>query len=108
MESFNSKLRDELLNRELFYTLLEAQVLTKQYRQTYNRIRLHSSLGYRPPAPETILPSDLNQYQSGMCISGRLTMTARTPRHLISPLGPNWVGTGSAVWRYVHFTLALV
>ena len=39
----------------------------------------------------------LNQYQGGICISGRLTMTARTPRHLISPLGPNWVGTGSAV-----------
>ena len=41
--------------------------------------------------------SDLNQYQGGMCISGRLTMTERTPRHLISPLGPNWVGTDSAV-----------
>ena len=39
----------------------------------------------------------LNQYQGGMCISGRLTMTERTPRHLISPLGPNWVGTDSAV-----------
>ena len=41
--------------------------------------------------------SDLNQYQGGMCISGRLTMTERTPRHLISPLGSNWVGTDSAV-----------
>ncbi len=40
---------------------------------------------------------DLNQYQGGMCISGRLTTTERTPRHLISPLGPNWVGTDSAV-----------
>ena len=39
----------------------------------------------------------LNQYQGGMCISGRLTMTERTPRDLISPLGPNWVGTDSAV-----------
>ena len=39
----------------------------------------------------------LNQYQGGMCISERLTMTERTPRHLISPLGPNWVGTDSAV-----------
>ena len=39
----------------------------------------------------------LNQYQGGMCISGRLTMTERTPRHLKSPLGPNWVGTDSAV-----------
>ncbi len=56
VESFNRKLRDELLNREVFYTLLEVQVLAEQYRQTYNRIRPHSSLGYRPPAPETILP----------------------------------------------------
>jgi transposase InsO family protein len=51
-ESFNGKLRDELLDREIFYTLHEVQVLTEQYRQTYNRIRPHSSLGYRPPAPE--------------------------------------------------------
>lgn len=56
VESFNGKLRDELLNREVFYTLVEIQVLTEQYRQTYNRIRPHSSLGYRPPAPETIWP----------------------------------------------------
>ena len=55
VESFNGKLRDELLNREAFYTLLEVQVLTEQYRQTYNRISPHSFLGYRPPAPETIL-----------------------------------------------------
>ncbi len=59
VESFNGKLRDELLDREVFYTLLEVQVLTEQYRQTYNRIRPHSSLGYRPPAPETILPENL-------------------------------------------------
>ena len=59
VESFNGKLRDELLNREVFYTLLEVQVLTEQYRQTYNRIRPHSSLGYRPPAPATVLPPDL-------------------------------------------------
>ena len=59
VESFNGKLRDELLDREVFYTLLEVQVLTEQYRQTYNRIRPHISLGYRPPAPETILSSDL-------------------------------------------------
>ena len=42
-------------------------------------------------------PQRLNQYQGGMCISGVLTRTERTPRLLISPLGPNWVGTGSAV-----------
>lgn len=56
IESFNGKFRDELLDREVFYTLLEVKVLTEQYRQTYNRVRPHSSLGYRPPAPETFLP----------------------------------------------------
>ena len=45
-ESFNGKLRDELLDREVFYTLLEVRVLTEQCRQTYNRVRPHSSLGY--------------------------------------------------------------
>ena len=53
-ESFNGKLRDELLNREIFYTLEEAQVLLEQWRQIYNKIRPHSALGYRPPAPEAI------------------------------------------------------
>jgi len=52
IESFNGKLRDELLNREIFDTLLEAQVLVERWRHEYNTIRPHSSLGYRPPAPE--------------------------------------------------------
>jgi putative transposase len=52
VESFNGKLRDELLNREIFDTLLEARVLTEEYRWEYNTIRPHSSLNYRPPAPE--------------------------------------------------------
>ena len=55
-ESFNGKLRDELLNGEIFYTLQEAKVLIERWRQHYNTIRPHSSLGYRPPAPATILP----------------------------------------------------
>ena len=59
MESFNGKLRDELLDREVFYTLLEVRVLTEQYRQTYNWIRPHNPLGYRPPAPETFLHASL-------------------------------------------------
>ena len=53
VESFNGKLRDELLNEELFYTLHEAQVLVERWRCHYNRDRPHSALGYRPPAPET-------------------------------------------------------
>jgi putative transposase len=55
-ESFNSRLRDELLNGEIFTTLREAQVLIEAWRRHYNAIRPHSSLGYRPPAPEAILP----------------------------------------------------
>ena len=54
IESFNGKLRDELLERELFDTLLEAQVLIEAWRQEYNHIRPHSSLNYRPPAPEAV------------------------------------------------------
>jgi len=55
-ESFNGKLRDELLNGEIFYTLREAQVLIEWWRQQYNQIRPHSALGYKPPAPETRNP----------------------------------------------------
>ena len=53
-EIFNGKLRDELLNGEIFYTLKEAQVLIEQWRRHYNSIRPHSAIGYRPPAPEAI------------------------------------------------------
>lgn len=54
VESFNGKLRDEVLNREIFYSLKEAQVLIEQWRSEYNTIRPHSSLGYRPPAPSVV------------------------------------------------------
>jgi transposase InsO family protein len=55
IESFNGKLRDELLNREIFTTLEEAKVLIEQWRREYNQVRPHSSLGYQPPAPKAIL-----------------------------------------------------
>ncbi len=55
-ESFNGTLRYELLDVELFDTLLEAKVLVERWRREYNTIRPHSSLGYRPPAPEAIHP----------------------------------------------------
>jgi len=55
-ESFNGKLRDELLNGEIFTTLHEAKVLIERWRQHYNTVRPHSSLGYKPPVPEAILP----------------------------------------------------
>jgi transposase InsO family protein len=54
-ESFNAKLRDELLNGEVFYTLKEASVVIEQWRRYYNSIRPHSSLGYQPPAPEVVI-----------------------------------------------------
>jgi putative transposase len=55
IESFNGKLRDELLNREIFTTLEEAKVLIEQWRREYNQIRPHSARNYQPPAPEAIL-----------------------------------------------------
>ena len=54
IESFNGKLRDELLNREIFETLLEAKVLVGRWKTEYNTIRPHSSLNYQPPAPEAL------------------------------------------------------
>ena len=61
IESFNGKLRDELLNGEIFYTLKEAQIVIENWRRHYNTVRPHSSLGYRPPAPEALVwpPSKL-------------------------------------------------
>ena len=56
--TFNARFRDELLNGEIFYSLREAQILIEQWRRHYNTVRPHSALGYRPPAPETILPVD--------------------------------------------------
>lgn len=57
IEPFNGKLRNELLNIEIFTTLMEAKVLIENWRREYNEIRPHSSLGYRPPAPRVILPN---------------------------------------------------
>ncbi len=57
VESFNGKLRDELLDGEVFNTLCEAQVLIEQWRRHFNTVRPHSALGYRPPAPEVAMPT---------------------------------------------------
>jgi putative transposase len=54
-ESFNSKLRDELLDGEVFYSLAEAKLVIESWRRHYNSNRPHSALGYRPPAPEVVL-----------------------------------------------------
>lgn len=59
IESFNGKLRDELLNREIFYTLQEAKILIEHWRREYNQVRPHSALGYRPPAPRVVQPQPI-------------------------------------------------
>ena len=57
VESFNARLRDELLNGEVFYSLREAEVVIESWRRHYNGVRPHASLGFRPPAPEVVLPA---------------------------------------------------
>ena len=69
IESFNGKLRDELLNGEIFDTILEAKVITENWRNHYNKLRPHSSLGYRPPSPGAIL---ITQFASAWVIFTKL------------------------------------
>ena len=57
VESFNARLRDELLDGEIFYSLREAQIVIESWRRHYNAVRPHQSLGYRPPAPEVFVPA---------------------------------------------------
>jgi putative transposase len=57
IESFNARLRDELLNGEIFYTLREAQIVIESWRRHYNTVRPHASIGYRAPAPEVFVPA---------------------------------------------------
>lgn len=57
VESFNARFRDELLNGEIFYSLREAAIIIESWRRHYNAIRPHASLGYRPPAPEVVVPT---------------------------------------------------
>lgn len=59
IESFIGKLRDELLNREIFTTVTEAKILIEEWRKEYNQVRPHSALNYRPPAPEAVMVATL-------------------------------------------------
>ena len=97
------QVRERVVSSETHYqAILEAsRVRQRNYQRGY---RTGGSVRWYEGAP----PDALNQYQGGMCISGAQTRTERTPRRLISPLGPDLGGADSAVWRYVHFTLALV
>lgn len=58
MRGFNARFRNEFLNREVFYSLREAQILIEQWRKHYNTKQPHGALGYRPPAPEAIITMD--------------------------------------------------
>ena len=57
IESFNARLRDELLDGEIFYSLAEARIVIESWRRHYNTVRPHGSLGYKPPAPEVFIPA---------------------------------------------------
>ena len=57
IESFNARLRDELLDGEIFYSLAEARIIIESWRRHYNTVRPHGSLAYKPPAPEVFVPA---------------------------------------------------
>ncbi len=69
VESFNGKLRDELLDREIFYTLTEAKILIARWRRQYHTVRPHSALGYRPPAPEAVMPTSIDDLTMSPALS---------------------------------------
>jgi len=75
VESFNARFRDELLDGEIFYSLREAEIITESWRRHYNAIRPHASLGYRPPAPELMVPT----YAAWPAALTRPTPPARLP-----------------------------
>ncbi len=70
VEAFNARLRDELRDGEIFYTLREAQIIIESWRQHFNTVRPHASLGYRPPAPEVFVPA---------CAAGPAALTRPAP-----------------------------
>ena len=69
VESFNGKLRDELLDREIFYTVTEAKILIERWRREYHTVRPHSALGYRPPAPEAVQPATIGGLTMNFALS---------------------------------------
>ncbi len=95
VESFNGKPRDELLGREVFYTLLEVQVLTEEYRQTYNHIRPHCSSVYQPPVPERKSPQNSQIRADEQARSRSTHSAAECPAQ---GLGRGWIGR---VWSRV-------
>ncbi len=89
IESFNRKLRDELLNREVFTTLIEVKILIEEWRKEYNHVRPHSALNYRPPSPQATYSVDsnltggaINGGRSGGSVALRQTLTPCIPTFL--------------------------
>ena len=78
VESFNGKLRDELLDREIFYTLTEAQIVIERWRREYNTVRPHSALGYRSPAPEASSLIRTGTTTGGRSLCWRLLRSGRS------------------------------
>ena len=81
VESSNGKLRDELLDREIFYTLTEAKILIERWRREYNTVRPHSALGYRPPAQEAISPAPLSSMMMTPARQSSAYLSRRTLSH---------------------------
>jgi hypothetical protein len=78
VEQIIGKLRDEVLDREIFYTLREAQVLIERWRSEYNTFRTHSALGYRPPAPEAFFKTFIVRNMPEMISSPNGTNTQKS------------------------------
>jgi len=87
IESFNARLRDELLDGEIFYSLREAQVVIESWRHHYNQVRPHASLGYRVPAPEVVVPAPATR-MAGSPRPASLAIPAVAPRPGLPPA--NW------------------
>ena len=83
IESFNARLRDELLDGEIFYSLKEARVVMESWRRHYNTKRPHGSLGYKPPAPEVFVPAFVTRTTS----NDQSATQADWPRSLEAPSG---------------------
>jgi transposase InsO family protein len=80
VESFNGKLRDELLNVEIFYSLAEATIMIEQWRRHYNTVRPHSALAYRPPAP-SVVPWPVAPDSSPVARPATAPLVPNTPLH---------------------------
>jgi len=96
-ESFDGKLRDELLQRELFYSLAEAKYLVETCRQHFNQVRPHSSLGYRPPAPLASLSLAIVQLSLKSWTTKRRQVTVRRRFCGWQPGTPPNI-SGRAIW----------